>query len=184
MSEISRRDLDRAMDGVANAVGDVADSGVASAKRIEKSIDELGRRVMSATAIASVDLLSSTEVDELRSLIAADDPGAYAESRMKDEAVSGMYLQLAELGLIHCLRAYDGYIVFAGVDPKAAWAVGRRELREREEADRKAEAECRRAEDRKHDTRNMIVGWVAGVVSSLLVSLITGLALSIGLPMK
>lgn len=102
---------------------------------------------------------------------------------MKDEAVSGMYLQLAELGLIHCLRAYDGYIVFAGVDPKAAWAVGRRELREREEADRKAEAECRRAEDRKHDTRNMVIGWVAGVATSLLVSLIAGIARLAGIPM-
>lgn len=82
--------------------------------------------------------MSSTEVDELRSLIAADDPDAYAKSRMKDEAVSGMCLQFAELELIHCFGAYDGYIVFAGVDLKAAWAVGRRELREREEADRKA----------------------------------------------
>ena len=184
MIDVSRLDFDKAMDGVSRSIGAVSMAEQNSAKTIQKGAKQVSETILSASAIAAVDLLSSEEIDELRGLISAEDPVSLARERMKDNAVAGMYAQLSDIGLLRCLRDFNGNPVFIAVDPKAAWAVGRRDLRDREAAERKAEAERRREDDRKHDTRNMIIGWIAGVISSLLVSLITGYALSIGLPMR
>lgn len=184
MIDVSRLDFDRALNGVSCSIDNVSLAEQNSAKTIRKSAKQVSETILSASAIAAVDLLTNEEIDELRNLISADNPVSLAQERMKDSSVAGMYLQLSDIGLIDCFVDFSGDLVFAGVNPKAAWAVGRRDLRDREAAERKAEAELRRKDDRRHDTRNMIIGWVAGVISSLLVSLITGYALSIGLPMR
>lgn len=183
MIDVGRLDFDRALDGVSRSIGAVSMAEQNSAKTIQNGAKQVSETILNASAIAAVDLLSSEEIDELRDLIAAGDPVSLARERMKDNAVAGMYSQLSDIGLIHCFRSFNGDPVFTAVDPKAAWAVGRRDLRDREAAERKAEAERRREDDRKHDTRNMIIGWIAGVISSLLVSLIAGLARSAGIPM-
>lgn len=183
MIDVGRVDFDRAIDGVSRSIETVAAAEQNSSKKVQKGAEQISETILSASAIAAVDLLTSEEIRELRDLISAEDPVLLARERMKDDAVAGMYSQLSDIGPIHCFRAFNGDPVFASVDPKAAWAVGRRDLRDREAAERKAEAERRREDDRRHDTRNMVIGWIAGVISSLLVSLITGLARSAGIPM-
>lgn len=166
MIDVGRLDFDRALDGVSRSIEAVSMAERSSAKTIQKGAEQVSETILSASAIAAVDLLTSDEIDELRDLIAAGDPVSLARERMKDNAVAGMYSQLSDIGLIHCFRSLNGDPVFTAVDPKAAWAVGRRDLRDREAAERKAEAERRRKEDRSRQTFFIVVGWIMGLISS------------------
>lgn len=183
MIDVSRSEFDRALGTVSDSIGGVAEAELKSAEQAAKDARLLRDAVLNASAISAVDLLTSDEIRELRSLIAADDPASLARERMRDAALAGMYAQLSDIGLLRCFTDFDGNLTLIDVDPKAAWAICRRELRNREAAELKEAAERRRAEDRAHDRRNMILGWFAGAATTLIASLLTGLGRSIGLPL-
>ena len=166
MTDVNRRCFEGAIGDVTDSIMAVAEAERSSSKKVEKSAKQISETILSASAIAAVDLLTSEEIGELRDLISSDDPVSLARERMKDDSVAGMYAQLSDIGLIHCFRDFNGDPVFIAVDPKSAWAVGRRDLRDREDAERKAAEERRRKEDQGRQTIFIVVGWVMGIISS------------------
>lgn len=141
---------------------------------IASSVDRLGTSISDSSAIQAVDLLTDAEIDELRELIRLGDAGGgYAASRLGDEAVAGMYLQLSQLGFVECAREFGGGLVYLGHSQKANWAVARHDLLEEERKRQKAEAERARKEDRKHDRINMLIGWLFGLATAMLSALFT-----------
>ena len=180
-------ELRRPLDGIANSVGDVGKFVAEASKstdRVRKSVDALGKRVSDASAMQSVDLLTDEEVDELRKLVSlGDGANKYVSARLEDEAVQGMYLQLSDLGFIHCFRDFSGGILYTGYDPKANWAIARHDKLAEIEKQKKMEAETLRKSDRKHQRIDMLIGFVGGIVAALVISYITALAIGFGIPM-
>ena len=130
------------------------------------------------------DQLTEKELEELNLLIENESKiTEFALGRTKDKTLKGMYLNLYESGYLRVANyAGDEFFVHS-LDPSAYWVVEKARLEKEEEAKRLQEQEARRKEDRKHDRVNMILGWVGGVISALVVSLITGFALLNGIPM-
>ena len=179
-------ELRRPLDGIADKVGSVgksvSDASKATAE-VKKSVDRLGKHVSDASAMQSVDLLTDVEVDELRQLVSlGDEARGYAASRIQDEAVRGMYMQLSDLGFIHC-ATYDDVTAYIGHDPKANWAIARHDKLAEIARQKKAEDEARRKSDRKRQRIDMLIGFVGGIVSALVISYITALAIGFGIPM-
>lgn len=164
-------EMRRPIESVASKVGVVGESIKEASKytrAVQKSVDALGKHVSDASAIQSVDLLTDTEIDELRQLInLGDESREYASERVQDEAVKGMYLQLSDLGFIGCLTVDDGNVIYLGHSPKASWAVTRHDRLAEIEAQRKAEAERVRDEDRRHSRNNVIIGWFLGLATAV-----------------
>lgn len=175
-------ELRRPLDGIASSVGNVGRSVAQASKstdEIRRSIDNLGKRVSESSAMQSVDLLTDDEIDELRKLVSLGDGAkGYAASRLESEAVQGMYLQLSDLGFIHCFRDFDGDILYVDYDPKANWAIARHDKLAELEARRKEEVNRIRDEDRKHSRNNVIIGWFLGLATAAipyLVNLVSSL---------
>ena len=180
-------ELRRPIDGVASKVGGVERS-IAEARRstdeIRKSVDKLGELVSNSAAIQSVDLLMSDEIDELRRLVElGDNAKEYTKSRLENESARGMYMQLSDLGFIYCFRDFSGNVFYAGHDPKANWAIARHDKLAELEKQRKAEAEALRKSDRKRQLIDLLIGFVGGIVSALLVAYLTAKAVGYGIPM-
>ena len=158
-----------------------------SSDKLRKSLEGIGKGVRDSSAFSAADLLTSAEIEELRLLVdAGDSANEVAGKRLESgESVRGMYLQLSDIGFMHCYKMLDGGIVFVTIDPKAAWAVERHDLRERERAEARAEVERRRSEDAKRQLIYLVIGWVVGIASTplgdLLGTLMRWLLQSIGI---
>ena len=173
-------ELRRPLDGIANSVSCVGRSVAEASKSsddVRKSVDKLGKRISDSAAMQSVDLLTESEVEELRNLVSLGaESNDYASERLKDDAIQGMYLQLSDLGFIQCLFAFDGDVHYLGHTPKANWAIARHDKLAEIEKQKKAEDEARRKSDRKHQRIDMLIGFVG-------ISYITALAIGFGIPM-
>ncbi len=160
-------DLQRPLEKIANEV-----KGANASKHIgevSKSVEKLGRHISDSAAMQSVDLLTESEVEELRKLVTLGaESNDYTSERLKDEAAQGMYMQLSDLGFIQCVFTFDGNVHYLGHTPKANWAIARHDKLAEIERMRKAEAERVRDEDRRHSRNNVIIGWFLGLATAAL----------------
>lgn len=144
--------------------GDISNGSKAISKDLKKGLEKLSNEVSDTFALQAVDLLTKPEIDELRKLVSLDkaDAEKYASARMKDLSFQGMYLQLSDLGFIHCLPTFDGTLYFIGVSPKASWAIDRYDKRLAQEEQQKRELRHQRWMDRIFAVGSGIGGTVVG----------------------
>ncbi|GEM_PF-3735020 len=133
-------------------------------KDLKKGLEKLSNEVSDTFVLQAVDLLTKPEIDELRKLVSMDNTDAekYASARMKAPSFQGMYLQLSDLGFIHCLSTFDGMLHFIGVSPKASWAIDRYDKRLAQEKQQKREFRHQRWMDRIFAVGSGIGGTVVG----------------------
>ena len=134
------------------------------AESMQRDIHEIATSVHTGTAMGAIDLLTESDIGELRLLLAVspDEREAVFVSRIEDGDRELVYRTLANLGFIECLYTWDGEMKFVGTTPKAAWAVNRYD--ERKENERR---ESRRRV-REIDVNSVValasvvVGWLLG----------------------
>lgn len=135
-------------------------------KKISDGISALDRHLVDSSAIQAVGLLTKDEIDELRTLIELGDKAAeFAASRMDDPIALGMYLQLSDLGFIHCVSDMSGGHFLIGVDPKASWAVARFDGKEAERLEKLRAEERERKRASRRQWGFALLGWSLGLVS-------------------
>lgn len=171
MSELSSlsHSLERGLRDLCTEIGGlrgIAADGVKADSQLGQSVRTMSDSIVDANAMLAVDLLTDAEVAELRELIRLGaDASDYGVERAANPALRGMYMQLSDVGFLHCLVAWGGRLAHVHVDPKAHWAVARHEQRAEEER-RRAEAEERRHRETLRNSRwNLLLGWALGLVT-------------------
>lgn len=121
-----------------------------------------------------MDLLTDEEVEELRTLASLGESSQeHAARRMSDPSAAGMYAQLSDLGLIRCVKVFDGSLLFIDIDPKAHWAIRRRDLLRKSEKERAESEEKRRVKDRRSSALLVIAGWVLGFLTTVIAPILS-----------
>lgn len=165
---------------IASAIGSLETAMAAQAKTGAKTADgvsSIARSIIDASAISAMDLLTDEEVEELRTLACLGESSReHAAGRMSDPSTAGMYAQLSDLGLIHCVKVLDGSLVFVDIDPKAHWAIRRRDLLRKSEKERAENEEKRRAKDRRNSALLVIAGWVLGFLTTVIAPILSAKA--------
>lgn len=142
---------------------------------IEKSVDGVSKAVSElrrseGRVAVDVDLLTSSEVEELRLLIEhEDDMESFANSRIGElgQMAEGMYAEFQRLGLIH--RSNGVPIV---ITPMAHWAVEKHSQRA---AERERKELARRRFERNITILAGVIGLVASIVGAVIGSVVTNL---------
>lgn len=150
--------LEKSVDAVASAISSLSKSEERGRQKSERE----ARRVA-----VDVDLLTSAEVDELRSLIEHEgDLGSFVTSRLDEggRKVEGMYVELERLGLV--LTANGSPVL---VQPIAHWAV---EKRAQLDAEREEQGRAQRRHDYALAVLTTIVGGLLALISSVVTSLV------------
>lgn len=141
---------------------------------VSRRMDSIAQSITDSSAIAAMDLLTDEEVEELRTLASLGESSReHATMRMSDPSAQGMYAQLSDLGLIHCVKVLDGSLLFIGIDPKAHWAIRRRDLLRKSERERAENEEKRRAKDRRNSALLVIAGWILGFLTTVIAPILS-----------
>lgn len=172
MSELSSLgySLERRLRDLRAEIGDlrsVAAEGAKADSQLGQSVRTMSASIVDSNAMLAVDLLTDAEIAELRELIRLGaDASDYGIERARNPALRGMYMQLSDIGFLHCPVAWGGQLIRVHVDPKAHWAVARHEQRAAEER-RRVEAEERRHRETLRNSRwNLLLGWALGLVTA------------------
>lgn len=149
-------------------IGSNLKSGFGSiAKNLSKNSD--------AVAIQAVDLLTEPEIYELKKLasLSSDEASQYVSNCTQDPIIRGIYLQLSDLGFIHCTTDFGKQFIFHGLSPKANWAINRYDRKVEAEKLKAKELKRQRRSDRLFSLFSLIVGWSLGLATPLITALIT-----------
>ena len=130
------------------------------------------------------DELTDVELSELKLLIKNEEEiTQFALKRTDDKTLKGMYMSLWKKEYLQGVSYANNEFYVKCLNPSAYWAVEKARSEKEQKLKELKEKEKQRREDRKHDRINMFIGWIGGVISALIVSLITGYALLNGVPM-
>lgn len=152
--------ISRSIDKVAASVDKLKRSGDASRKTSERA---------SKREMVNVDLLTSDEIEELRSLIEnAGELDDFSSSRIESggQRTLGMYQELSELGL--CALDMGGRVVH--LSPMAYWAVEKADQRDR---DRKRDESDRRSFERSIAIITGFIGFFSAIVGAIVGAFVT-----------
>lgn len=143
---------------MANGVAGIADAQQLMAQTVS--------RASKKRPYVSVDALTQSEVDELRTAMAENSPTKTARRVADDPVLVGMYEELSSLGLVETSTDLDGMLCFVFVSPLGAWAVEKRHQRD-------AEAIAERERQWRHDRKMTWIAALSGVLGAIVGSLLT-----------
>lgn len=136
--------------------------------RQERALREIASYLRNGNSISSVDLLTEADIEELRILISL--PDHELQERVKEQSknpiMAGRYRLLSDAGLLDGLALMNGDTVIHGCNPKASWAVAKRDRSKEIDALIEKERRRQRRSDRVFSIVTLFIGTILGIIAS------------------